>query len=76
MFNCIQLGCMNGPNIKEHGVRRAWELLREYRPNCESCSSVNTIEVAAYLNVRHEIITDGLKFFFGKKDGLSDGEAA
>ena len=67
MFNCIQMGCLHGLNIKEVGIKRAWDELPQYRPNCVSCASVNTIETAAYLNLRPEIILDGFRFFFGRR---------
>ena len=67
LFNCIQLGCLAGPNIKQLGLRKAWEELPKYRPNCESCASINTIETAAYMNLRLDIILDGFRFFFKHK---------
>lgn len=74
MFNCIQMGCLDGLNIKEVGIKRAWEELPNRRPNCVSCASVNTIETAAYLNLRSEIIIDGFNFFWGhrKKRGRDE----
>lgn len=67
MFNCIQLGCLHGLNIRDVGIQRAWDELPNRRPNCVSCASINTIETAAYLNLRHEILMDGFRFFFGRK---------
>ena len=67
MFNCIQRGVTDGPNTKEVGIKKAWEQLPEYRKDCSMCSSMNTIETAAYTNIRKEIIYEGFKFFFGKK---------
>lgn len=69
MFNCIQLGCMDGVNIKDVGVEAAWNALPSRRPDCVSCASLNTIEIAAYLMLRPEIIMDGFRFFFGRKKG-------
>lgn len=63
MFNCIQKGCLDGLNIKDVGIRRAWEELPKKRPGCISCASINTIETAAYLNLRPEIILDGFRVF-------------
>ena len=67
MLNCIQRGVTDGPNTKEVGIKKAWEQLPEYRKDCSMCSSMNTIETAAYTNIRKEIIYEGFKFFFGKK---------
>jgi len=67
MFNCIQKGCLDGLNIQEVGMRRAWDELPRRRAECLSCASVNTIETAAYLTLRHEIIVDGLRFFFRRR---------
>jgi len=66
MFNGIQLGCLSGANIREVGLKQAWAELPNWRPNCVSCASVNTIETAAYLGLRPEILTDGFRFFFGR----------
>jgi hypothetical protein len=65
VFNCIQLGCLHGLNMKDVGFQRAWDELPNRRPDCVSCASVNTIETAAYLNLRREILWDGIRFFFG-----------
>jgi MoaA/NifB/PqqE/SkfB family radical SAM enzyme len=67
MFNCIQLGCLHGLNINEVGLRNAWNELPRKRPHCVSCASINTIETAAYLTLRPEIVMDGLRFFFGRR---------
>jgi MoaA/NifB/PqqE/SkfB family radical SAM enzyme len=67
MFNCIQRGCLDGLNIKDVGIQKAWDELLRRRSDCVSCASVNTIETAAYLTLRHEIIGDGLRFFFKER---------
>ena len=67
MFNCIQRGVLDGLNIKDVGIKKAWDALPEFRKDCNMCSSMNTIETAAYLNLRKEIVMEGLKFFFGRK---------
>lgn len=72
MFNCIQKGCLDGLNIKEVGIKRAWDELPKRRPDCVSCSSVNTIETAAYLKLRPEIIMDGLRFFWVRQQKNKD----
>lgn len=64
MFNCIQMGCLDGLNIKKVGIKKAWDELPKRRQHCVSCASINTIETAAYLNLRKEILLDGLRFFF------------
>lgn len=66
MFNCIQLGCLDGLNVHEVGIDRAWDELPKRRPDCVSCASVNTIETAAYLNLLPAIYRDGLRFFLGR----------
>lgn len=67
MFNCIQRGCLAGQNIRTEGIAKAWEALPSFRPGCVSCASVNTIEASAYLMLRHEVLLDGFRFFFGKR---------
>ena len=67
MFNCIQRGVLDGLNIKDVGIKKAWDALPEFRKDCNMCSSMNTIETAAYLNLRKEIVMEGIKFFFGKR---------
>lgn len=44
LYYCVQLGCYRGPNVREVGLRRAWEILVRDRPNCVSCASINTVE--------------------------------
>ncbi|MBF0518992.1 MAG: radical SAM protein [Nitrospirae bacterium] len=67
MFNCIQRGCLDGLNIKEVGIKRAWDALPERRADCVSCSSINTIETSAYLNLIPDIMLDGFRFFLGQR---------
>ncbi|MBF0212466.1 MAG: radical SAM protein [Magnetococcales bacterium] len=62
MYNCINLGPTNGPNIREHGILGAWERLLDYRPDCVSCSSINCIETALLLKMRLSILREGLRF--------------
>lgn len=62
MYNCINLGCLNGPNIGEMGVRQAWERLLEWRPDCVSCASINCIETGIMLAGRLEAISYGGRF--------------
>jgi len=64
MFNCIQRGCLDGLNIKEVGIKRAWDALPGMRNDCVSCASVNTIETSAYLNLLPDILKDGFSFFW------------
>lgn len=73
MFNCIQRGCLDGLNIKEVGLQKAWDDLPKRRADCVSCASINTIETAAYLNLRPEIIFDGVRFFFGRRGAGKNG---
>lgn len=65
MYNCINLGCTHGPNIKEHGIRGAWDRLLEWRPDCVSCSSINCIETAHFLELRLSTILRGFEFHRG-----------
>ena len=44
MFNCIQRGVLDGLNIKDVGIKKAWDALPEFRKDCNMCSSMNTIE--------------------------------
>ena len=68
MFNCIQRGCLDGLNINDVGIKRAWDELPNLRKNCVSCASVNTIETSAYLNLLPQIIWDGFSFFWVRKE--------
>lgn len=67
MYNCINLGCLNGPNINEMGVQKAWERLLEWRPNCTSCASINCIETAQMLNLSPVSLLSGMRFH-GKRE--------
>ncbi|MBF0457115.1 MAG: radical SAM protein [Nitrospirae bacterium] len=62
MCNCINLGVLNGPNIKKYGVKKAWEMLLQWRPDCVSCASINCIETAMLLNLRLGTVFNGLNF--------------
>jgi len=64
MYNCINLGYTNGPNIYEHGVRGAWEKLIDYRPDCYSCASLSFIEASMLAHMRFETMFSGIKFHF------------
>lgn len=44
LYYCVQLGCYRGPNVREVGLRKAWDRLVRDRPNCVSCASINTVE--------------------------------
>lgn len=60
MYNCINTECI-GPSIHEIGIKKAWERLLEWRPDCVSCSSINCIETAMLLNFRMDILFSGLR---------------
>ncbi len=62
MYNCINLGCTNGPKIQQYGVRGAWERLLDWRPDCVSCASINCIETAMLLKLRLGTLREGFKF--------------
>ena len=66
MYNCINLGCLNGPNIHEVGIQKAWDTLLEWRPNCTSCASINCIETAMMLNLDPASLLTGFRFHRGK----------
>ena len=67
MYNCINLGCLNGPDTKDLGIKGAWEKLLNWRPNCTSCSSINCIETAMMLNMSWESLSSAAKFHFFRK---------
>ncbi len=60
MFRCIVRGVKNGPNIKEIGVKQAWEQLAE-QP-CVSCSYIQHIEVNSVLNLGLKSVLKGAKY--------------
>ena len=63
----LRVALIDGQSIYDAGIKNAWDALPEYRKDCNMCSSMNTIETAAYLNLRKEIVMEGIKFFFGKR---------
>lgn len=66
MYNCINRGCLNGPNIHEHGIKKCWDMLLDWRTDCVSCSSINCIETAMLLDMRMRSILLGMNFHSGK----------
>lgn len=60
MYRCIVRGIKNGPNIKEVGVKAAWEALGE-RP-CAACSYIQHIEVNALLNMSPGSVIKGARY--------------
>lgn len=66
MYNCINLGCLNGPNINEVGIQKAWDTLLDWRPDCTSCASINCIETAMMLNLDPASLFTGFRFHRGK----------
>lgn len=67
LYHCIQLGCLKGPNVKEVGVRKAWEIIVNTRPDCVSCASTNTIENSLFLRLNFETVLNCLRFqIFGR----------
>ncbi len=62
MYNCINLGCLNGPNIKKIGIKKAWDTLLEWRPDCTSCASINCIETAMMLQFHLRSLAVGWHF--------------
>ncbi|MBI4689202.1 MAG: radical SAM protein [Nitrospirae bacterium] len=65
MYNCINRGCLNGPNIKEIGIKKAWDILLDWRKDCVSCASINCIETAMMLNFHLATLFRGYKFHSG-----------
>lgn len=62
MYNCINRGCLNGPNIHEIGIKEAWNRILEWRPDCVSCASINCIETAMLLEMKMTSIIQGMNF--------------
>jgi hypothetical protein len=64
MFNCINLGIQNGLNVREVGIRKAWDHLPEIRrkTECVSCAMLNTVETSVYMNLSRAIWWDALKY--------------
>ncbi|MBF0386132.1 MAG: radical SAM protein [Candidatus Omnitrophica bacterium] len=69
MYNCINRGCLNGPSIKELGIRKAWEILLDWRKDCVSCSSINCIETAMMLNMSIHSLLSGAEFHLARSKG-------
>lgn len=67
MYNCINLGCLHGPNINDMSIREAWAKLLDWRPNCVSCASINCIETSMMLDLNVQSILSGLSFHNIKK---------
>jgi MoaA/NifB/PqqE/SkfB family radical SAM enzyme len=64
MFNCINLGVKNGLNVREVGIKRAWDHLPEIRRNtgCVSCTALNMVETSVYMNLAPAIWWDAVKY--------------
>ncbi|MHB8880758.1 MAG: radical SAM protein [Thermodesulfovibrionales bacterium] len=62
MYNCINRGCLNGPNIKELGIKKAWDILLDWRKDCVSCASINCIETSLMLNLHLGTLLRGYEF--------------
>jgi len=60
MYRCIVRGIKNGPNIKEAGVKQAWEQLAD-QP-CVSCSYIQHIEVNSVLNLGIKSVLKGVRY--------------
>lgn len=70
LYYCVQLGCYRGPNVREVGLRNAWEILVRERPDCASCASINTIENSMTMRLDPGALFGLLKFRFLKKTGV------
>lgn len=63
MFNCINLGVKNGLNIREVGIKKAWDHLPEIRKDCVSCATLNTVETSVYMNMSPHVWLDAIKYY-------------
>ena len=69
MFNCINMGVKNGLNIRDLGIKKAWDHLLKIRKDCVSCGTLNTVETSVYMNLSPGIWLDGVRYhtkFFSK----------
>jgi MoaA/NifB/PqqE/SkfB family radical SAM enzyme len=64
MCNCINLGVKNGLNVREVGIKKAWDYLPEIRRNtgCVSCATLNTVETSVYMNLAPTIWWDAVRY--------------
>jgi len=62
LFNCYNAGANVGYNIKELGVKKAWEKALDYRKDCYSCSSLNLVELSTYMNLEPSMFIDAIKY--------------
>jgi MoaA/NifB/PqqE/SkfB family radical SAM enzyme len=69
LYYCVQLGCYRGPNVREVGLRKAWEILVRDRPNCVSCASINTVENSLAMRLDPGALFGRMPFRFPKRKG-------
>jgi MoaA/NifB/PqqE/SkfB family radical SAM enzyme len=62
MFNCINKGLTNGLNIRDVGIRKAWDHLPELRKDCVSCATLNTVETSVYMGLSPHAWKDALSY--------------
>jgi MoaA/NifB/PqqE/SkfB family radical SAM enzyme len=64
MCNCINLGVKNGLNVREVGIKKAWDYLPEIRQStrCMSCATLNTVETSVYMNLAPTIWWDAVRY--------------
>jgi MoaA/NifB/PqqE/SkfB family radical SAM enzyme len=64
MCNCINLGVKNGLNVREVGIKKAWDYLPEIRRStgCVSCATLNTVETSVYMNLAPTIWWDAVRY--------------
>jgi MoaA/NifB/PqqE/SkfB family radical SAM enzyme len=64
MCNCINLGVKNGLNVRDVGIKKAWDYLPEIRRNtgCVSCAALNTVETSVYMNLAPTIWWDAVRY--------------
>jgi MoaA/NifB/PqqE/SkfB family radical SAM enzyme len=64
MFNCINMGVKNGLNVREVGIKKAWDHLPEIRrqTGCVSCATLNTVETSVYMDLSPAIWWDALRY--------------
>jgi MoaA/NifB/PqqE/SkfB family radical SAM enzyme len=61
---CLKPGMPAGPNIREIGVKKAWDLVVKNRPGCRICASTNAIEYSLCANLHGEAILNAIRFQF------------
>ena len=61
---CLKPGMPAGPNIREIGVKKAWDIVVNNRPDCRICANTCTIEYSLSVNLHWDAILNATKFQF------------